>query len=125
VWTAFLHWIGMRRPTAQWHLQSVQSLARLDSPSLLTVPAVKEVPLYEAKNGLSALIAEVESTGESVIITRHGKPAACLTAIVAGDRSLARQAIARLLIEQLEREDAQATGPDWTELKSEMDAERP
>ena len=39
---------------------------------------MKEIPLYDAKNGLSALVAEVEPTGESVIITRHGKPAAYL-----------------------------------------------
>lgn len=39
---------------------------------------MKSVPLYEAKNRLSALIDEVEATGEDILITRHGKPAARL-----------------------------------------------
>jgi prevent-host-death family protein len=37
---------------------------------------MKEVALYEAKNQLSALVQEVETTGAEVVITRHGKPAA-------------------------------------------------
>jgi prevent-host-death family protein len=39
---------------------------------------MKQIALYEAKNTLSALIDEVERSGEEVIITRHGKPAARL-----------------------------------------------
>ena len=34
---------------------------------------MKEVGLYEAKATLSALIAELEATGEKVMLTRHGK----------------------------------------------------
>ena len=86
---------------------------------------MKEIPLHEAKNILSALVAEVETSGESVIITRHGKPAACLSSVTTGDRGEARTAVARLLIEQLERETSRAAGPTWEELRSEMDAERP
>ena len=86
---------------------------------------MREVPLYDAKNGLSALVAEVESTGESVIITRHGKPAACLSALPTKDRERSRAAVARTLIEQLEREEPGPGGPSWEELKSEMDADRP
>lgn len=86
---------------------------------------MKEIPLYDAKNGLSALIAEVEMTGESVIITRHGKPAACLSAVAVQNRDASRAAVARLLIERLEQDDLRADGPSWSELKAEMDAERP
>lgn len=38
----------------------------------------KQVALHEAKNTLSALIQEVEETGQEVVITRHGKPVARL-----------------------------------------------
>jgi len=34
---------------------------------------MKEVGVLEAKTNLSALLAEIESTGEAVAITRHGK----------------------------------------------------
>jgi prevent-host-death family protein len=34
---------------------------------------MRETPLYEVKNRLSAIVAEVERTGEAVAITRHGK----------------------------------------------------
>ena len=84
---------------------------------------MKEVPLHDAENGLSALVAEVETSGESVIITRHGKPAACLSAIAPKNRGETRRAVAQLLIERLERE-ASDDGPTWPELKSNMDAER-
>ncbi len=85
----------------------------------------KEVALHDAKNGLSALIAQIESTGESVIITRHGKAAARLAPIAREDRSAARKAIARLLIDRLDQDERAGTGPSWQELKSEMDADRP
>jgi prevent-host-death family protein len=41
---------------------------------------MKSVPLAEAKTHLSALVDAVEA-GETVCITRHGKPVAQLTAI--------------------------------------------
>lgn len=34
---------------------------------------MKEIGLYEAKTKLSALIAELEATGEPVFLTRHGR----------------------------------------------------
>ena len=39
---------------------------------------MREVALYDVKNNLSALIAEVEATGAEIVITRHGAPAAKL-----------------------------------------------
>jgi len=39
---------------------------------------MKIVNIYEAKTKLSALLAEVEETGEKVLICRHGKPVADL-----------------------------------------------
>ncbi|MCW1920974.1 type II toxin-antitoxin system Phd/YefM family antitoxin [Luteolibacter arcticus] len=34
---------------------------------------MKEVGLYDAKTKLSALVAELESGGEAIALTRHGK----------------------------------------------------
>ena len=85
----------------------------------------REVPLYDAKNGLSALIAELETIGGSVIITRHGKPVARLSAVVEEDRGAARTAVAKALIDRLEHDDASVRGPDLQELKEEMDKDRP
>jgi prevent-host-death family protein len=39
---------------------------------------MKMVNIHEAKTKLSALLAEVEATGETVLICRHGKPVADL-----------------------------------------------
>jgi len=39
---------------------------------------MKIVNIHEAKTKLSALLAEVEATGETVLICRHGKPVAKL-----------------------------------------------
>lgn len=41
---------------------------------------MREVGVLEAKTNLSALLDAVERTGESVMITRHGKPVARLSA---------------------------------------------
>ncbi|MBL8537098.1 MAG: type II toxin-antitoxin system Phd/YefM family antitoxin [Hyphomonadaceae bacterium] len=42
---------------------------------------MREIALYDAKNKLSALVAEVEASGEEIVITRHGAPAAKLTPV--------------------------------------------
>ncbi len=39
---------------------------------------MKIVNIHEAKTKLSALLAELEETGEKVLICRHGKPVADL-----------------------------------------------
>lgn len=86
---------------------------------------MKEVPSYEAGNGLPALIARVEKIGESVLVTRHEKLAGCVPAAATEDRRAARTVVARMLIERLDREGSKTEGPSWEQLKSEMDAERP
>lgn len=42
---------------------------------------MQTVPLSEAKDQLSALVDDVQSTHEVVTITRHGRPAAVLMAV--------------------------------------------
>lgn len=41
---------------------------------------MKQVTVYQAKTHLSALLAAVEA-GEEVVVTRHGKPVARITAV--------------------------------------------
>ncbi|HWA22085.1 MAG TPA: type II toxin-antitoxin system Phd/YefM family antitoxin [Caulobacterales bacterium] len=82
---------------------------------------MKEVGLYDAKNKLSALIAEVEASGEEILITRHGKPAARLGPATAPQMTQA-EAAARL--RELQEEIA-AAGTDseplpWETLKRWM-----
>ena len=57
---------------------------------------MKEVALYDAKNQLSALVAEVEASGEEIVITRHGKPAARLGPASAPQKMSQAEAAARL-----------------------------
>ncbi|MCY3597428.1 MAG: type II toxin-antitoxin system Phd/YefM family antitoxin [Rhodospirillales bacterium] len=55
---------------------------------------VETIGAYEAKTHLPSLLDRV-ARGESLTITRHGKPVARLVP-VAGDRALAKQAAARI-----------------------------
>ena len=54
-----------------------------------------EIALYEAKARLSALVEQVQATGEEVLITRRGKPVARLVPI--DDSSALEAALAHLL----------------------------
>lgn len=47
---------------------------------------MKTVNVHEAKTRLSALLAEVEKSGETVLICRHGKPVADLVPHRKGNR---------------------------------------
>lgn len=40
---------------------------------------MKQVGIYELKTKISALVAEVEATGESIALTRHGRVVAEIT----------------------------------------------
>ncbi len=48
---------------------------------------MKAVNVHEAKTNLSALLAEVEKTGERIFICRHGKPVADLVPHRRSDRT--------------------------------------
>ncbi len=58
---------------------------------------MRQVPIAEFKDNASAWIAAAEA-GEEIIVTRHGKPAAKLTAID-GDRKAAQRAAVDALFE--------------------------
>lgn len=83
---------------------------------------MKEVALYDAKNGLSALIQEVEETGAEIIITRHGKPAARLAPVEPTLSQEQRQAALerlRTLQEKLALEGRGTEPVDWETVKRE------
>ena len=58
---------------------------------------MKQVALYEAENSLSVLVEEVEETGEEIVITRHGKPAARLGPVGPSAVQVQAEAARRLL----------------------------
>lgn len=75
---------------------------------------MKAMPVFEAKNRFSELIAAVEH-GDQVTITRRGVPVACLVAAVA-DESSQRERVASALqrLQQI-RADVVLDG-DWKTL---------
>jgi prevent-host-death family protein len=56
---------------------------------------MREVGVYEAKTQLPKLLDDVEQ-GESVTITRHGKPVALLVPLPGAREARAREAAARI-----------------------------
>jgi prevent-host-death family protein len=89
---------------------------------------MREVALYDAKNNLSSLIAEIEASGEEIVITRHGAPAAKLSPVT---RQLAPNERAEILARLAANRDAwasanpqAATPVSWETLKAWMDEDR-
>jgi prevent-host-death family protein len=87
---------------------------------------MREVGVLEAKTRLSELLDGVEQRGEEVTITRRGKAVAKLSRIGAplGERrpltgpELVEKA--RLLREQIAREDPELAAMSWEDLKKTM-----
>jgi len=83
---------------------------------------MRAVGVLEAKTNLSALIDEVETTGEAIVITRHGKPVARLSP---EDRfPLPRRRLSGHELAERARQFREAQKPDpefdrlsWEELK--------
>ncbi len=89
--------------------------------------AIKQIALYEAKNTLSALIDEVERTGEDVIITRHGKPAARIGSLRPRRTAEAMRALGERLAPHRAQQTSEFAGRPtmtWEELKAAMDEDR-
>ncbi|MDZ4370144.1 MAG: type II toxin-antitoxin system prevent-host-death family antitoxin [Phenylobacterium sp.] len=85
---------------------------------------MREVGILEAKTGLSGLVAEVERTGEEIVLTRHGRPAARIVPLRSGDAATARDPAEwrRRVAEILAWRDLQPVAPgfddlSWEELK--------
>ena len=81
-----------------------------------------EVGAFEAKNTLGTLLDRVES-GEEIVITRHGRPAARLVPYAGGiDRGQAGAALERIRARAAR---LKAGRFDWAALKADRDAGRP
>jgi len=82
-----------------------------------------EVGAFEAKNTLGTLLDRVER-GEEIVITRHGKPVARLTALEedAGSQMQAQAAFDRIRKRAAE---LKLGTFDWAVVKQERDAGRP
>lgn len=87
---------------------------------------MREVGVLEAKTNLSALLDSVERGGEEIVITRHGKPVARLSAepassaSVRSTRRLSGPEIAerfRLLRERIARENPELDSLTWEEIR--------
>jgi prevent-host-death family protein len=84
--------------------------------------AMREVGVLEAKTSFTSLIAEVERTGEEVVVTRHGKAAVKIVPIDSARRPLSpdqRRAVAE---EVIAWRDAQPVDEDlakmsWEDIK--------
>tara|TARA_R110002051_G_scaffold63405_1_gene115519 strand:+ start:206 stop:493 length:288 start_codon:yes stop_codon:yes gene_type:complete len=85
---------------------------------------MREVGILEAKTGLSGLVAEVERTGEEIVLTRHGRAAARIVPLRSGTAAATRDPAEwrRRVAEILAWRDAQPVSPgfddlSWEELK--------
>ena len=78
---------------------------------------MKEVPLHDAKNRLSAIVQEVEETGGEVIITRHGKPVARISRPASRPSLDDRQRHARQLLSLRDRQVDKDPPLDWRDLR--------
>lgn len=85
---------------------------------------MREVGILEAKTGLSGLVAEVERTGEEIVLTRHGRAAARIVPLRSGTAAATRDPAEwrRQVAEILAWRDAQPVAPGfddlgWEELK--------
>jgi prevent-host-death family protein len=80
---------------------------------------MRSVGVLEAKTNLSALLDEVETTGEAIVITRHGKAVARLSPERGAD-PLRRRLSGRELAERARAfRDKQAPDPEWAALSWE------
>ncbi len=85
---------------------------------------MREVGILKAKTGLSGLVADVERTGEEIVLTRHGRAAARIVPMkpsrekVASDSDEWQRRVKKILADR----DAQPYVPgfddlSWEELK--------
>lgn len=86
---------------------------------------MREVGILEAKTNLSALVDALESKGEEVVITKHGRPVAWLVkpSSEPRPRKLSGAELVekfRALRERIARENPEIANLTWEEIKAEM-----
>ena len=80
---------------------------------------MRSVGVLEAKTNLSALIDEVETTGEAIVITRHGKAVARLSPERGADQPRRRLSGHELAERARAFRAKQAPDPEWSALSWE------
>ncbi|MDI6623690.1 MAG: type II toxin-antitoxin system Phd/YefM family antitoxin [Brevundimonas sp.] len=80
---------------------------------------MRKVGVLEAKTNLSALLDDVEATGEVIVITRHGKPVARLSPERQTEQSHRRLSARELAERARAFRDKQAPDPEWAALSWE------
>ncbi|OQW56417.1 MAG: hypothetical protein A4S17_13960 [Proteobacteria bacterium HN_bin10] len=92
------------------------------------ISPMREIALYDVKNNLSALISEIEETGEEIVITRHGAPAAKLGPVAKAASSEERAAVLTRIASGRDawaRAHPGAAKPiPWDEMKSWLEEDR-
>lgn len=83
---------------------------------------MRTVGVLEAKTNLSALLDEVETSGEAIVITRHGKPVARLSpedGFHLPRRRLSGHELAERArrFREAQKPDPEFDGMSWEELK--------
>lgn len=86
---------------------------------------MREVGVLEAKTHFTSLIAEVERTGEEVIVTRHGKAAVRIVPMTATSTVRSQEKLRSVAERVLAWRDAQPVdeslkGLSWEELKRQI-----
>lgn len=76
---------------------------------------MRTIGAFEAKTHFSALLLQIER-GEQILITKHGKPIAKLSAVSNSNQNTIQQAIARL---KKFSQDKKLAGLDWKTLRDE------
>jgi len=80
---------------------------------------MRRVGVLEAKTNLSALLDDVEATGEVIVITRHGKPVARLSPERLTEKTGRRLSGHELAERARAFRDKQAPDPEWAALSWE------
>lgn len=83
---------------------------------------MREVGVLEAKTGFSALVAEVERTGEDVVVTRHGRPVVRISAAIPPAR-LSREERAALIRQVIADRDSQPDSEPF-DIREALDRDR-
>lgn len=76
---------------------------------------MRTIGAFEAKTHFSALLNQIEG-GEQILITKHGKPVAKISAVSSFSQDTVKHAIERL---KRFRQDKKLGGLDWKMLRDE------
>ncbi len=82
---------------------------------------MREVGVLEAKTGFSGLVAEIERTGEEVVVTRHGRPIVRISAVAEQRLSRAERAA---LVRQLLAERSQQPSTESFDVRDALGRDR-